>query len=118
MVLAAVMVIMMFLCVFVSAEYSHILSLEGLPRFSSFFFFFYFGMCGIIRVFAYAEKALMEIKASFGNAADVILDWTIDGSNNSTGGGGGGEKHHEQQHYHCAWRGVFCDNVTFSVVSL
>ncbi|KAK9291753.1 hypothetical protein L1049_019703 [Liquidambar formosana] len=46
-------------------------------------------------------KALMSIKASFSNVANVLLDW--DDVNNDD---------------FCSWRGVFCDNVSLSVVSL
>ncbi|GLU20965.1 hypothetical protein SLE2022_371370 [Rubroshorea leprosula] len=46
-------------------------------------------------------KALMSIKASFSNVANVLLDW--DDVHNSD---------------FCSWRGVFCDNATFSVISL
>ncbi|KAK9103525.1 hypothetical protein Sjap_020779 [Stephania japonica] len=46
-------------------------------------------------------KALMAIKASFSNVANVLLDWD-DLSNND----------------HCSWRGVSCDNGSFSVLSL
>ncbi|KAE8720513.1 LRR receptor-like serine/threonine-protein kinase ERECTA [Hibiscus syriacus] len=46
-------------------------------------------------------KALMSMKASFSNVVNVLLDW--DDVNNSD---------------FCSWRGVFCDNVSLSVVSL
>ncbi|KAI5346942.1 hypothetical protein L3X38_014821 [Prunus dulcis] len=46
-------------------------------------------------------KALMSIKASFSNVANVLLDWN--------------DAHDED---FCSWRGVFCDNVTLSVASL
>ncbi|XP_043724151.1 LRR receptor-like serine/threonine-protein kinase SIK1 [Telopea speciosissima] len=46
-------------------------------------------------------KALMSIKASFSNVANVLLDWDDVGNVD-----------------HCSWRGVSCDNSTFSVVSL
>ncbi|XP_010277441.1 PREDICTED: LRR receptor-like serine/threonine-protein kinase ERL1 isoform X2 [Nelumbo nucifera] len=46
-------------------------------------------------------NALMSIKASFSNVANVLLDW--DDARNED---------------YCSWRGVSCDNVTFSVVSL
>ncbi|XP_011029995.1 PREDICTED: LRR receptor-like serine/threonine-protein kinase ERL1 [Populus euphratica] len=46
-------------------------------------------------------KALMSIKESFSNVANVLLDWD--------------DVHNED---FCSWRGVFCDNVSFSVVSL
>ncbi|PSS33145.1 LRR receptor-like serine/threonine-protein kinase [Actinidia chinensis var. chinensis] len=46
-------------------------------------------------------KTLMSIKASFRNVANVLLDWD-DVHNNDV----------------CSWRGVFCDNVSLSVVSL
>ncbi|XP_002510897.2 LRR receptor-like serine/threonine-protein kinase ERL1 [Ricinus communis] len=46
-------------------------------------------------------KALMSIKESFSNVANVLLDW--DDVHNGD---------------FCSWRGVFCDNVSFSVVSL
>ncbi|GMN63256.1 hypothetical protein TIFTF001_032327 [Ficus carica] len=44
---------------------------------------------------------LLEIKKSFGDVDNVLYDWT--GSPSSD---------------YCVWRGVTCDNVTFSVVSL
>ncbi|XVF09718.1 hypothetical protein REPUB_Repub07fG0119600 [Reevesia pubescens] len=47
------------------------------------------------------EKALMSIKASFSNVINVLLDW--DDVHNAD---------------FCSWRGVFCDNVSLSVVSL
>ncbi|XVE64117.1 hypothetical protein DITRI_Ditri07aG0076100 [Diplodiscus trichospermus] len=46
-------------------------------------------------------KALMSIKASFSNVANVLLDW--DDVHNAD---------------FCSWRGVFCDNNSLSVVSL
>ncbi|KAM1029329.1 hypothetical protein ACFX13_042552 [Malus domestica] len=46
-------------------------------------------------------KALMSIKASFSNVANVLLDW-----NDAHDGD------------FCSWRGVFCDNVSLSVASL
>ncbi|XP_043716004.1 LRR receptor-like serine/threonine-protein kinase SIK1 [Telopea speciosissima] len=46
-------------------------------------------------------KALLSIKASFSNVANVLLDWT--------------DVHKDD---YCSWRGVSCDNVNFSVVSL
>ncbi|GMJ14923.1 ERECTA-like 1 [Hibiscus trionum] len=46
-------------------------------------------------------KALMSMKALFRNVANVLLDW--DDAHNSD---------------FCSWRGVFCDNVSLSVVSL
>ncbi|KAF9668270.1 hypothetical protein SADUNF_Sadunf15G0111500 [Salix dunnii] len=46
-------------------------------------------------------KALMSIKESFSNVVNVLHDW--DDVNNED---------------FCSWRGVFCDNDSFSVVSL
>lgn len=46
-------------------------------------------------------KALMAIKGSFSNVVNMLLDW--DDVHNSD---------------YCSWRGVYCDNVSFSVVSL
>ncbi|KAM3688544.1 hypothetical protein ACB098_10G162400 [Castanea mollissima] len=46
-------------------------------------------------------KALMSIKASLRNVANVLLDW---------------DDLHNQDF--CSWRGVFCDNASFSVLSL
>ncbi|KAJ4897444.1 LRR receptor-like serine/threonine-protein kinase ERL1 [Raphanus sativus] len=46
-------------------------------------------------------KALMEIKGSFSNVVNMLLDWD-DVHNND----------------YCSWRGVYCDNASFSVVSL
>ncbi|EXC20886.1 hypothetical protein L484_012962 [Morus notabilis] len=46
-------------------------------------------------------KALMAIKASFSNVANVLLGWNDD---------------HDGDF--CSWRGVICDNVSLSVVSL
>ncbi|ESQ40651.1 hypothetical protein EUTSA_v10012600mg [Eutrema salsugineum] len=46
-------------------------------------------------------KALMAIKASFSNVANMLLDWDNVHNNDF-----------------CSWRGVICDNVSFSVVSL
>lgn len=45
-------------------------------------------------------KTLMAIKASFSNVANVLLDW--DGMNSDF----------------CSWRGVVCDNASYSVISL
>lgn len=44
----------------------------------------------------------MSFKASFRNVANVLQGW-----NEASG-----------EDDHCSWRGVVCDNVTFSVVSL
>ncbi|XP_057951989.1 LRR receptor-like serine/threonine-protein kinase ERL2 [Malania oleifera] len=46
-------------------------------------------------------KALMSIKSSFSNVANELLDWD--------------SVHNDDV---CSWRGVFCDNITLSVVSL
>ncbi|KAJ8752913.1 hypothetical protein K2173_008648 [Erythroxylum novogranatense] len=46
-------------------------------------------------------KALMSLKASFSNVANILLDWD--------------DVHKDD---FCSWRGVFCDNVTVTVVSL
>ncbi|KAK6926339.1 Leucine-rich repeat [Dillenia turbinata] len=46
-------------------------------------------------------KALMAMKASFSNIANVLLDWDVAHSDDF-----------------CSWRGVFCDNLTLSVVSM
>ncbi|KFK27954.1 hypothetical protein AALP_AA8G452900 [Arabis alpina] len=46
-------------------------------------------------------KALMEIKGSFSNLVNMLLDWDDVHSNDF-----------------CSWRGVFCDNFSSSVVSL
>ncbi|XP_052176155.1 LRR receptor-like serine/threonine-protein kinase ERL1 [Diospyros lotus] len=46
-------------------------------------------------------KALMSIKAAFSNVANLLLDWD--------------DVHNDD---FCSWRGVFCDNSSFSVVSL
>ncbi|XP_044504620.1 LRR receptor-like serine/threonine-protein kinase ERL2 [Mangifera indica] len=46
-------------------------------------------------------KALMAMKASFSNVVNVLLDWD------------------DVHNYDfCSWRGVFCDNATFSVAAL
>ncbi|CAI9096710.1 OLC1v1032913C2 [Oldenlandia corymbosa var. corymbosa] len=45
--------------------------------------------------------ALLEIKKSFRDVDNVLYDWTDSPSSD-----------------YCAWRGVTCDNVTFSVVAL
>ncbi|CAL9060499.1 LRR receptor-like serine/threonine-protein kinase ER1 isoform X1 [Musa acuminata AAA Group] len=44
---------------------------------------------------------LVDIKKSFRNVDNVLYDWADDPSSD-----------------HCSWRGVICDNVTFSVVAL
>ncbi|KAI4340838.1 hypothetical protein MLD38_025639 [Melastoma candidum] len=46
-------------------------------------------------------KALMDIKASFGDAADRLPDWDI-----------------AQNNHLCSWAGVLCDNASLTVVSL
>lgn len=46
-------------------------------------------------------KALMSIKASFSNVANVLLDWD--------------EVHNDD---FCSWRGVSCGNISISVVAL
>lgn len=46
-------------------------------------------------------QALMEIKASFNNIADVLLDWD--------------DLHNDD---FCSWRGVYCDNLTLTVLTL
>lgn len=46
-------------------------------------------------------KALMSLKASFSNVANELLDWDD-----------------VQNDDFCSWRGVYCDNVSLSVVSL
>ncbi|THU61722.1 hypothetical protein C4D60_Mb07t26310 [Musa balbisiana] len=51
--------------------------------------------------FTQNRATLVEIKKSFRNVDNVLYDWTDDPSSD-----------------HCSWRGVICDNVTFSVVAL
>ncbi|KAL5195124.1 LRR receptor-like serine/threonine-protein kinase ERL1 [Glycine soja] len=51
--------------------------------------------------FSEEGQALMAMKASFGNMADTLLDWD--------------DAHNDD---FCSWRGVFCDNVSLTVVSL
>ncbi|XP_027364050.1 LRR receptor-like serine/threonine-protein kinase ERL2 isoform X2 [Abrus precatorius] len=51
--------------------------------------------------FSEEGQALMVMKASFINMADVLLDWD--------------DVHNDD---FCSWRGVFCDNVSLTVVSL
>ncbi|KAK7343630.1 hypothetical protein VNO77_12528 [Canavalia gladiata] len=46
-------------------------------------------------------QALMAMKASFSNMEEVLLDWD--------------DVHNDD---FCSWRGVFCDNVSLTVVSL
>ncbi|XP_030532694.1 LRR receptor-like serine/threonine-protein kinase ERL2 isoform X1 [Rhodamnia argentea] len=46
-------------------------------------------------------KALMKVKASFSNVANVLLNWD--------------DAHNDD---FCSWRGVFCGNASLSVVSL
>ncbi|WOL19177.1 LRR receptor-like serine/threonine-protein kinase ERL1 [Canna indica] len=57
-------------------------------------------------------KALLSLKASFSNVANVLLDWApaaaTAASANATSDGDD----------HCAWRGVLCDNLTSAVVAL
>lgn len=50
---------------------------------------------------ACAGKALMSIKASFSNVANVLLDW---------------DDIHDEDF--CSWRGVLCGNFSMSVVAL
>ncbi|XP_010940921.1 uncharacterized protein [Elaeis guineensis] len=54
-------------------------------------------------------RALMALKASFSNVANVLLDW------NPVAAGGDANRSSDD---HCAWRGVVCDNLTSAVVSL
>ncbi|RDX63255.1 LRR receptor-like serine/threonine-protein kinase ERL1, partial [Mucuna pruriens] len=49
----------------------------------------------------YIGQALMKIKASFSNVADVLHDWD--------------DLHNDD---FCSWRGVLCDNVSLTVISL
>ncbi|CAH8312508.1 unnamed protein product [Eruca vesicaria subsp. sativa] len=58
-------------------------------------------LCGVVSPMNNEGKALMEMKASFSNVANMLLDWD-DVHNNDF----------------CSWRGVLCDNVSLSVVSL
>ncbi|XP_065870829.1 LRR receptor-like serine/threonine-protein kinase ERL2 isoform X2 [Euphorbia lathyris] len=58
-------------------------------------------LCPIASTLNNEGKALMSIKASFSNVANVLLDWD--------------DVHNDD---FCSWRGVFCDNVSLSVVSL
>ncbi|KAK7391092.1 hypothetical protein VNO78_19446 [Psophocarpus tetragonolobus] len=51
--------------------------------------------------FTHQGRALMAMKASFSNMADILLDWD--------------DEHNDE---FCSWRGVFCDNVSLTVVSL
>lgn len=61
----------------------------------------FFMLCGVVSPMNDEGRALMEMKASFSNVANMLLDW--DDVHNSD---------------FCSWRGVLCDNVSLSVVSL
>ncbi|KAK4839871.1 hypothetical protein QYF36_025649 [Acer negundo] len=58
-------------------------------------------LCSSVSPLSDEGKALMTMKASFRNVANVLLDWN-DVPNSDL----------------CSWRGVFCDNISLSVVSL
>ncbi|KAK1274072.1 LRR receptor-like serine/threonine-protein kinase ERL2 [Acorus gramineus] len=79
---------------------------EVLNMKKSIFFFFVAAMATVscfvpsVSSLSNEAEALMAMKASFGNVANVLLDWT-----------------NENDDY-CSWRGVLCDNATFAVVSL
>nr|XP_023880577.1 LRR receptor-like serine/threonine-protein kinase ERL2 [Quercus suber] len=60
-----------------------------------------FFLCPTVSPLDDQGKALMSIKASLRNVANVLLDW---------------DDLHNQDF--CSWRGVFCDNSSFSVLSL
>ncbi|CAH2073743.1 unnamed protein product, partial [Thlaspi arvense] len=60
-----------------------------------------FMLIGVVSPTNNEGKALMAIKASLSNVANMLLDW--DDVHNSD---------------FCSWRGVLCDNVSLSVVSL
>ncbi|XP_065632901.1 LRR receptor-like serine/threonine-protein kinase ERL2 [Quercus suber] len=60
-----------------------------------------FFLCSTVSPLDDQGKALMSIKASLRNVANVLLDW---------------DDLHNQDF--CSWRGVFCDNSSFSVLSL
>ncbi|KAL1203862.1 LRR receptor-like serine/threonine-protein kinase ERL1 [Cardamine amara subsp. amara] len=60
--------------------------------------FMFFGVASSINN---EGKALMVIKGSLSNVANMLLDWD--------------DVHNPD---FCSWRGVLCDNVTFSVISL
>ncbi|KAF8115589.1 hypothetical protein N665_0025s0057 [Sinapis alba] len=61
----------------------------------------FFMLIGVVSPMNNEGKALMEMKASFSNVANMLLDWD-DVHNNDF----------------CSWRGVLCDNVSLTVVSL
>lgn len=65
------------------------------------FFFFLFEINGFIIVYGDEGATLLEIKKSFRDVDNVLYDWADSPSSD-----------------YCVWRGVTCDNVTFSVVSL
>ncbi|XP_022932965.1 LRR receptor-like serine/threonine-protein kinase ERL1 [Cucurbita moschata] len=68
----------------------------------AFLFIFFFACFSPASSLPHDEgRALMSIKASFSNVANVFLDWDDD-----------------HNHDFCSWRGVFCDNVTLSVAAL
>ncbi|KAK3220901.1 hypothetical protein Dsin_014871 [Dipteronia sinensis] len=58
-------------------------------------------LCSSVSPLSDEGKALMTMKASFRNVANVLQDWN-DVPNSDL----------------CSWRGVFCDNISLSVVSL
>ncbi|KAJ3672486.1 hypothetical protein LUZ60_007207 [Juncus effusus] len=65
-------------------------------------FFVLYNAC-VVSTLSDEGKALMDLKASFGNTANEFLGW--------------GQRSGDP-HVHCTWRGVLCDNLTYSVVSL
>ncbi|KAJ4831870.1 hypothetical protein Tsubulata_041876 [Turnera subulata] len=58
-------------------------------------------LCPLASPLSDEVKALMAIKASFSNVINILVDW---------------DDVHNQDF--CSWRGVFCGNVSLSVVSL
>ncbi|KAI0500771.1 hypothetical protein KFK09_018988 [Dendrobium nobile] len=59
-------------------------------------------------------KALLAMKASFNNVANLLLDWNPSATSADDANATAAEGFDE----HCAWRGVLCDNLTPTVVSL
>ncbi|CAL9076830.1 unnamed protein product [Musa acuminata var. zebrina] len=62
--------------------------------------------------------ALLSLKASFSNVANMLLDWTPAGAGAGAAAGGGSANATGDADDHCSWRGVLCDNLTSAVIAL
>jgi hypothetical protein len=69
------------------------------------FLFLVFNALFLCAIPMWTEQALLDVKSALVDTSNELYEWV---SSSAMGASGG----------HCSWRGIICDNVTFSVTTL